>query len=600
MADQSPSRRDGRADSGMESETSGSGRKIGRRVGLIMAAVVVALGVTYGVLYAMWGDSLARGAVVEGVDVGGMTSDEAEEALESELSGQVDEPIHVTADDGETTFEVVPSQAGLTVDIAATVDEVAGGSANPVSLINAIVGTGETTPVTNVDREALKTAVDEIAAQADADPVNGAVAFEEGEVSASAPQNGRAVDVEATMDSLEAAYFGSESEGLPIGDVPLVADEIEPKVTGDEVDRAVAEFAEPAMSEPVTVAADGATTTIEPDVISEALAMSPDDSGTLAPSLDGEALSEAAHDELTEVGQEGKDALITIQDGGPTITPAEVGQGIKPGELGDKVLPALTEEGDARRAEVQLTEVEPELTTEAAENLGVSEVIAEFTTQFPHADYRNVNIGTAADSIDNVLIEPGDEFSLNDIVGERTEANGFTAGTIINEGRLEDSLGGGVSQVATTAFHAAYTAGLEDVEHWPHSIYFDRYPIGQEATVAWGAKDMRFGNDTPYGVVVDTSFSPSSEGSQGSITVRIWSTKHFDVETSVSDKYDATSPNTIYDTSDECTAQSGSEGFSITSFRKVTGPDGEVVKDEEDPWTYNPNHQVVCGPEPDN
>jgi vancomycin resistance protein YoaR len=352
------------------------------------------------------------------------------------------------------------------------------------------------------------------------------------------------------------------------------------------------------MSAPVTVVAGDKSADIDPEMLSEALTMTPDEGGTLQPALDGAALAEAAEDELAEIGQEGQDASVRIENGGPVVVPAKTGKGVSPEALSAAVLPALTQTGDAREAVVELAEIEPELTTEAAEKLGVTEVVGEFTTQFPHADYRNVNIGTAAERIDDTLLLPGEEFSLNGIVGERTEANGFTAGTIINGGRLKEEMGGGVSQVATTTFHAAFKAGLEDVEHWPHSIYFDRYPIGQEATVVWGAKDMRFANDTPYGVVVDTSFTASTGSSPGTLTVRIWSTPYYKSELSVSERYDFTDPQTVYDSSENCQAQTGSKGFSITSYRKVWTLDGTLVKDETDPWTYNPNHTVICGEEP--
>jgi vancomycin resistance protein YoaR len=180
------------------------------------------------------------------------------------------------------------------------------------------------------------------------------------------------------------------------------------------------------------------------------------------------------------------------------VIPAEAGASVETDSLADDVLLALSEDGGDRTVEGELTEVDPDVTTSEAEELGVKEVVSEFTTQFPAAQYRDVNIGRAAELIHNTLLLPGDEFSLNGVVGERTEANGFTSGIIINQGRLEDAMGGGVSQVATTMYHAAFQAGLEDVEHWPHSIYFDRYPVGQEATVAWGSKDLRFRNDTPY------------------------------------------------------------------------------------------------------
>lgn len=577
-------------------DDTGSSRR-GKAVVIALAAVVVVLGIAYGVAYAVAGDSLARGATVAGIEVGGMTPEEAEAALTEQLPEVVDQPIHLVLGDGETTYEIVPSAAGLTVDVPATVGDIPGGSANPVSLFQALLGAGETDPVPSVDQAALEASLTEIAEQANTEPVNGAVAFDGGEVVTSEPQIGRAVDVEATSEQLRAAFFGEQAT-LPVGDVPLVVAEVQPAVSAEEVQRAVAEFAEPAMSAPVTVVAGEQSVELPPELIGQALTLTPDDAGTLQPALDGAALTDIARDELAEVGQEGRDATITIENGAPVVVPAEMGQGIAPDALSAAVLPALTEQGDARQAPVELTEVDPELTTAAAEELGVTEVVAEFTTRFPHAEYRNVNIGTAAERIDNTLILPGEEFSLNGIVGERTEANGFTSGTIINGGRLEESLGGGVSQVATTTFHAAFLAGLDDVEHWPHSIYFDRYPLGQEATVAWGAKDMRFGNDTPYGVVVDTSFTASTPGNQGSLTVRIWSTQHYRVETSVSERSNFTSPQTIYDTSSNCQAQGGSQGFDVTSYRQVWGPDGTLVKDEADPWTYNPNHRVICGPEP--
>lgn len=584
-------------DDGDSGDDAPGGRSKARVAALVVAGVVVVLGVGYGVAYAVAGDSLARGATVAGVDVGGMTPEQAEDALNEQLPALVDQPFNLTIGEGETSFELVPSAAGLTVDVPATVDQIPGGSANPVSLVRALLGGGETTPVAAVDRTALEAALAEIGAQADIEAINGAVAFDGGEVVTSDPQPGRAVNPDATIERLQDVYFGAEAR-LPLGDVPLVIDEVQPAVSADEVQRAVAEFAEPAMSAPVTVVAGEESVELPPDLVGQALTMAPDDAGTLQPALDGAKLTEVARDLLTEVGQEGRDATVTIEGGEPVVVPAERGQGIAPETLSAALLPVLTAEGDGREAAVELTEVDPELTTAAAEELGVTEVVAEFTTRFPHAEYRNVNIGTAAERIDNTLLLPGDEFSLNGIVGERTEANGFTVGTIINGGRLEESLGGGVSQVATTTFHAAFLAGLEDVEHWPHSIYFDRYPIGQEATVAWGSKDMRFANDTPFGVVVDTSFTRSTPGNSGTLNVKIWSTEYFSVDTSVSERSNFTSPRTIYDTSDNCSAQGGSEGFDITSFRQVTDPQGVVVKDETFPWTYQPNHRVICGPDP--
>ena len=106
------------------------------------------------------------------------------------------------------------------------------------------------------------------------------------------------------------------------------------------------------------------------------------------------------------------------------------------------------------------------------------------------------------------MLKPGETFSLNDTVGERTRENGFTEGFIISNGIFKEDLGGGVSQMATTTFNAMFFAGLKDVEHKPHSFYIDRYPVGREATVAWGSVDLRFRNDTPYGVLIQAGVTP--------------------------------------------------------------------------------------------
>ncbi|HEX6578561.1 MAG TPA: VanW family protein [Jiangellaceae bacterium] len=569
-----------------------------RRPAVVVAMILGAALILYLAAYLAAGRNLASGATVLGVDVGDLTPAEAEAVLAAELPALVDPPIPLRGVEGHSTLSIVPAEAGLSVDIAATVDDVPGASPNPVSIVRALFGAGPVDPTPVVDRAALEAALTVIAEQTDTEPVNGSVAFDAGEVVTSAAVTGRSVDIATTADAVTAAYFGTDGpHELPIDAVELAMTETAPAIDDADVERAVTEFAEPAMSAPVTVVAEEGQASLEPDVIGAALTMEPGDGGELTPVLDGAKLAEVAEEALAEIGQEGRDATIRIEGGKPVIVPARSGRVVTPDALAAAVLPALTESGGDRTAEVELTATEPELTTEAAASLGVAEVVAEWTTQFPHAAYRNTNIGLAARRIDDALLLPGETFSLNELVGERTAANGFAVGWTIDAGRLREDYGGGVSQVATTTYHAAFKAGLEDVYHQPHSIYFDRYPVGQEATVSWGHFDMSFRNDTPYGVLVETQFSPSGPG-PGSLTVKIWSTAHYRVETSVSARSNPTDPQTIYDTGDECMAQDGWQGFSITSYRKAWTPDGALVKDESYPWTYRPNPTVVCGPDP--
>ena len=121
----------------------------------------------------------------------------------------VDAPIAVRVTDGEETFNLVPPESGLGIDIEATVDAVPGASANPFSLVRALFGAGAVDPVPSVDRAALEAAVTAIAEQADVEPVNGSVAFADGAVVTSPATLGRMVDVAAGADAIETTYFGA-------------------------------------------------------------------------------------------------------------------------------------------------------------------------------------------------------------------------------------------------------------------------------------------------------------------------------------------------------------------------------------------------------
>ena len=599
MTDQPTSVGDAPAEQ-MGPSDAGETRKLSwrRRWAIVVGAVLVGACALYLVAYLVAGRDLPSGATVLGVEIGDLSRAEAEAKLSSELPAIVNTPIPVRVADEEQTFSLAPEQSGLAVDYEATVDSVPGASANPVSLVSALFGAGEIDPVPTVDRPALEAAISAVADPVNTEPVNGSIAFKDGAVVTSAAAPGRLLDIERSADEIETAFFGRPGpHELPLPAVDLPVNEVQPDVTDAEVEEAVKTFAEPAMSAPVTVAAGGRTTKLDPTAIGAALTVVRNDDGVLTPALDGAALVAAAGDALDELGQAGKDATVRIESGRPVITAGGSGQGLDPKALAAAVLDVLTETGAARTAQVELTEVEPELTSAEARELGVKEVVSEFTTRFPHASYRNTNIRLALRRIDNTLLQPGEVFSLNALVGERNAANGFAVGWTIDGGRLKKDYGGGVSQVATTTYHAAFLAGFEDVYHKPHSIYFDRYPVGQEATVSWGHFDMSFKNDTPYGALIDTSFRPSGNG-PGTVTVRIWSTKYFRVETSVSGRSNYTSPQTVYDTSPDCEPQQGWQGFSITSYRKVWTPDGKLDKDEAYPWTYRPNPNVICGPDP--
>jgi vancomycin resistance protein YoaR len=122
-------------------------------------------------------------------------------------------------------------------------------------------------------------------------------------------------------------------------------------------------------------------------------------------------------------------------------------------------------------------------------------VVGSFTTRFPCCQPRVVNIRRAARLLDGRTLEPGGRFSMNRALGRRTRARGFVPAPMIAGGRLVDSVGGGISQVATTLYNAAFFAGLDLLAHTPHSFYISRYPPGREATISWGGPELVFANE---------------------------------------------------------------------------------------------------------
>jgi len=203
------------------------------------------------------------------------------------------------------------------------------------------------------------------------------------------------------------------------------------------------------------------------------------------------------------------------------------------------------------------------------QELGVGDLLGEFTTEHPAGEDRVINIQRMADIVRGAVIEPGDTFSLNGYVGERTEGRGFVPAGVIYNGVFAEDVGGGVSQFATTLFNASFFAGLDFVQYQPHSIYIDRYPFGREATVSWPNVDLQIRNPNDAPVLIWTEFTGDS------ITVKLFGTL-----TSTSEQTDQTTTAL-----NECTR--------VRTERTITYLDGRVEVDSVGA-TYQPSEGRDC------
>ena len=164
---------------------------------------------------------------------------------------------------------------------------------------------------------------------------------------------------------------------------------------------------------------------------------------------------------------------------------------------------------------VKTVKKEPEITEEMIkENFGL--IGSEWTTTTGE-DNRNKNISQACDNINGTILEPGEVFSFNEVVGQRTYDAGFVAATVIAGGQYEQGLGGGICQVSTTLYNAALKSDLKIVERHTHAWPSEYISTGLDATVDWPALDLKFENDTDYQIIIVTWWDSSDRSCNAEI-----------------------------------------------------------------------------------
>lgn len=545
-----------------------------RRVG-VAAALLVVIVTAYGTLAVFLGERVPAGTSVQGIAVGGMDRTSAQRRLDAELGPLVTRPLTLTADPAST--QLTPADAGLGVDVPATLDPLTGLTFDPRSIWHHLRGGGPTDPVTTRDGDRFAAAI-AAAAKALSQPLDeGAVTFTESGAVLRLPATGRAVDPAAAGEVVTQRWLSG-------GPIELPATRQAPKVEPQVLQKYFDEVAKPAASGPLTVRVGDRVVVVPLRRLAPTLStVVADGAATLR--VDAAALKEAVVTLDPQVERPPVEARIVLRGSTPTVVPASTGQRLDPALLVAAARPALS--APDRTASVQATVAEPELTTAEAQGLGVTERVSTFTTQFPDNPPRTTNIRIAARALNGVLVEPGELFSLNETLGRRTPAKGYQQAPVISGGRLKKDYGGGVSQVSTTLFNAVFFAGIDTVTHKPHSFYISRYPEGREATISYPSVDQTFRNDSGRGILISTSVSKSD------ITVSFWGTKVWDIGATKGPRTNIRQPKTIRDSRDTCVAQSPNIGFDVTVTR-IFKRGGSTVKTERFFTRYNPEDRVIC------
>jgi len=553
-------------------------------VGAVIVGVVALAGLA-ALVTGLSGPTVPPGTTVNGVAIGGLSRDAAIDKVRAQVSGPAAEPLEF--DSGDEVLIVKPRQAGIWINAEDTVEPLLRTTWNPLDRF--FSRGGEVTPTVVVEDDKFALQMGAFGRLVDTSPQDPQLSVSGTDVTYVPGRQGRTVD----PDEVRSLIIESITEPRQKLTLPVVIDE--PIVTVANAEAANA-FAQAAVSGPVDVVVGDVVAQIPAEVIGNSLTFTAVD-GDYVPQLDGAALYASIADKVV-VAQVPRDARFRVaKDGTLRIVPSRAGTGVEDEELAERVLSVLGEDvsaGGTRQVIVPEGERQPEFTTADAEALGITDQLSSFTQRFEYAPYRVTNIGQAAEYVNGTILMPGDTFSMNDTIKERTVENGYTQGIIIGPGGVfEEALGGGVSAATTAVWTAAFFAGMERVDTRAHSVYISRYQPGLEATVAWGIFDMKFRNDSPYPVLITTKMSNTS------MTVEFWGTRVYDaIEAEFGPRTGVREPATIYrKKGPSCSSQRGIPGFSINVDRVFYQDDAEV-KRETISTIYRAAPNVVCGKDP--
>ena len=550
-------------------------RKI--QIAIISTISVGALSLIWLVAWLAVGSGIPSGVRVAGIDIGGKTKEAAISELNSQLKKQFKSQINLTAK--AASISISPKKAGISVDLAATLEKAPHRTVNPINLFSILTSKTDLVPTIEIDKDKFIKALRPLEIRTTKSPRDATIVYKELEPQVLSSLGGVEIDRKKAIKAVSKYWLKKNVIDLPMK-------KVKPKASAKDA-TAFLEFARQAVSESLTINIAAQPIVITPTEIAGSLAFRTSASGDLAPVWVKESFIQQVGSRWSKYVREPINASFVMVEGQARVQPSTDGSDVPDAKLSAAIIPALSKIGVLRAASVLPEVVKAKVTTEMAGGLGIKDVIGTFTTNYPYAEYRLINIHRAALWMDGTIVQPGEIFSYNKAVGERTEARGFVPGIMIDNGVFKKDLGGGVSQVATTTWNAAWFSGLELVQHKPHSFYISRYPAGRESTVAWPNVDVKFKNNSGHPIFVDTSFTKSS------VTVSIYGTKFVDVESESGPKTNFVEHEIYEEDSIDCIFQEGVDGFSITVDR-ILKKDGIEFKREKYRTRYIPEDRVIC------
>ena len=468
-------------------------------------ALLLAAAVVFGLLYGGSSDTLAGGTRIAGVDVGGLTPKAARRLLEQRAARLANVPVTFTA--GGRSFHVRPSKLGVHADWAGAV-AAARRNGDGLAVVRGYrrlelqLFPQEVTPRVTAYDTAVDYELTRIARAVDRTQRSASLVRHGLHISVVPGTTGRVLEWAEARRMLvrSLASFDRTPVALPL-------ETAEPSVTTASL-LPVQRLASRVVAAPVTLELGPTSWRVPRWRLATLLQLPRGGSTTLGI---GGAAAEAYFAKLhTSVDHPARDATWELLAGGSVrLVPAQAGATLVPEATAAHLLSAA-ERTQGRVAQVVVDSVKPARSTVDAAALGITGTVGGYETIYGGDPNRIHNVQLVARLIDGKLIAPGATFSFNGATGARTAAKGFLTAPVIINGELQTGLGGGVCQVSTTVFNAAYEGGLPITARTNHALYISHYPLGRDATVDYPDVDLKFVNDTHHWLLLRTFVGPSS------------------------------------------------------------------------------------------
>jgi vancomycin resistance protein YoaR len=472
---------------------------------LALGSILALSGTLLGLAFAGSPETLPEGTQIAGIEVAGLTPGEARAKLERLERQRGNVPVVFMADGRR--WQVKPNTVILATDWGAAVEAARrqGEGFAPLRGLKRLgvrVFGADVVPRTRVSEPALNAYVSRFAKGLDRPRVEPKVVLNELEPQVVPGRSGRVLDREQASHLIVRSLTGFSHEPVAL---PLRVDR--PRLSTDDLAGAVTKV-EIALSAPVDLRYGPGGWHLSQHKIARLVELPHD--GSRALDIGGPAADRFFANLRKRVEHAPKDAGFAVGARNVVrVVPGEAGRGLDEEATTRALLTAMLSKTD-RQAELEVVTVAPERTTSEAKAMGITGLVGAYETFYGGVPNRIHNVQLVAHLIDDHYIAPGATFSFNEATGERTPDKGFLEAPVIINGELKTGLGGGVCQVSTTTFNAAYVAGLPITDRTNHALYISHYPLGRDATVNYPDTDLRFVNDTEHWLWLRTFVGSSS------------------------------------------------------------------------------------------